>query len=177
MHIFNFFTVMKRVLIIWGVLLTFGLFWACSKSDIIDVSEVSSIENETETPPENSSDKNGEDETSNGSNYFPLFDAETEYVSLDHLPEWLRSWISSNEEQLGHNKLFRELDNKNEENPKLFRGEMDGRVIFLIYNDYNSCMFCDTFYEDETRLDFENDQVRQSFSNAVPNMKRIYIKD
>jgi hypothetical protein len=34
----------------------------------------------------------------------------------------------------------------------------------------------DSFYEDGTRLDFENKHVLQAFQNALKYMKRIYIK-
>jgi hypothetical protein len=104
-------------------------------------------------------------------------DSSVEYVSLESLPEWLRSWISSVEEKAAiPGYVFRELPNKNMETVKLYRGEWEGITYYTIINDANSCIYCDSFYEDGTRLDFENKQVLQAFQNALKYMKRIYIK-
>lgn len=104
-------------------------------------------------------------------------DSLVEYVSLESLPEWLRSWISSVEEKAAiPGFMFRELPNKNWEIVMLYRGEWEGITYYTIINDANSCTYCDSFYEDGTRLDFENKQVLQAFQNALKHMKRVYIK-
>lgn len=67
---------MKRTVVILGVLLSLGLFWACSKSDETTpvqspeggtgetVTNVSSVENQTGGPSSSaSSDENGEEKT------------------------------------------------------------------------------------------------------------------
>ncbi|MBO7046103.1 MAG: hypothetical protein J6W38_07095 [Prevotella sp.] len=181
---------MKRTVVILGVLLSLGLFWACSKSDETTpvqspeggtgetVTNVSSVENQTGGPSSSaSSDENGEDETPAGSFSFPLYDAEIEYVSLGSLPEWLTSWILSKEEDAGRpHTIFTKWDDNNQENPMLFRGEWEGKPYYLIRDLFSSCAFCDTFYEDGTRVDFEDEQLRQAFYGTFSNLKRIYIK-
>ena len=104
-------------------------------------------------------------------------DSLVEYVSLGSLPEWLRSWISSAEEKAAiPGYVFRELPNKNMETVKLYRGEWEGITYYTIIHEGYSCIYCDSFYEDGTRLDFENKQVLQAFQNALKHMKRVYIK-
>ena len=104
-------------------------------------------------------------------------DSSVEYVSLESLPEWLRSWISTFEEKAATSGyVFRDLPNKNMETVMLYRGEWEGITYYTIINDANSCTYCDSFYEDGTRLDFENKQILQAFQNALKYMKRIYIK-
>ena len=104
-------------------------------------------------------------------------DAEVEYVDLESLPEWLISWISSIEEKNGREKtVFREGDEEGGDNPQLFRGVCEGSVFYFIYNHANSCIFCDTYFEDGKQLDFHDEDFVQAFEHATHNMKRIYIK-
>ena len=82
--------------------------------------------------------------------FFNLEDAEVEYVDLESLPGWLISWISSIEEKSG--------------------------LFYFIYSHYNSCYFCDSYYEDGEQLDFHDEDFKQAFLEATQRMKRIYIK-
>ena len=101
-----------------------------------------------------------------------LDDAEKVYVSIDSLPDWLISRITSAEEKAGKaGVLFRE----GEEYEKLFRGELDGTVYYYIYQYASSCIYCDSYYEDGTPLDFENKEVKQAFDSSIAQMKRIII--
>ena len=103
-----------------------------------------------------------------------LEEADIEYVDFGNLPEWLRSWITSSEEKVGlSNTIFREGAGNN---PRLFRGNWEGKVYYYIHNDLNSCVFCDSFYEDGTRLDFEDEEVKKAFDNAIGHMKRVFVK-
>ena len=143
----------KNICIILGVLLSFGMFSACSNSD-------------------------GSTEVMAGNeDFFNLEDTEVEYVDLESLPGWLISWISSIEEKSGREKsVFREGDEEGGDNPQLFRGVCEGSVFYFIYNHANSCIFCDTYFEDGKQLDFHDEDFVQAFEHATHNMKRIYIK-
>ena len=140
----------KNLCIILGVLLSLGMFCACSNSD--ESTEVM---------------------TGNGG----FLNAEVEYVDLESLPGWLISWISSIEEKRGREKsVFREGHKEWGDNPQLFRGVCAGSVFYFIYNHLNSCVFCDSYYEDGEQLDFHDEDFVQAFEEAIPKMKRIYIK-
>ena len=140
----------KNLCIIWGVLLSLGMFCACSNSD--ESTEVMA---------------------GNGG----FLNAEVEYVDLESLPGWLISWISSIEEKRGQEKsVFREGHKEWGDNPQLFRGVCAGSVFYCIYNHLNSCVFCDSYYENGEQLDFHDEDFVQAFEEAIPKMKRIYIK-
>ena len=140
----------KNLCIIWGVLLSLGMFCACSNSD--ESTEVMA---------------------GNGG----FLNAEVEYVDLESLPGWLISWISSIEEKRGQEKsVFRKGHKEWGDNPQLFRGVCAGSVFYLIYNHLNSCIFCDSYYENGEQLDFHDEDFVQAFEEAIPKMKRIYIK-
>ncbi|MBO4826417.1 MAG: hypothetical protein J5506_04155 [Prevotella sp.] len=112
------------------------------------------------------------------SNYGPFYNnyncdnARREYVSLESLPEWLISWITSAE---GKTNRLGEIFRKGYNDPKLFRGEWNGTAYYYIYLKDNSCVFCDSYYEDGTPLDFENEEVKQAFDSSIAQMKRIII--
>ena len=140
----------KNLCIILGVLLSLGMFSACSNSD--ESTEVMA---------------------GNGG----FLNAEVEYVDLESLPGWLISWISSIEEKRGQEKsVFREGHKEWGDNPQLFRGVCAGSVFYCIYNHLNSCVFCDSYYENGEQLDFHDEDFVQAFEEAIPKMKRIYIK-
>ena len=140
----------KNLCIILGVLLSLGMFCACSNSD--ESTEVMA---------------------GNGG----FLNAEVEYVDLESLPGWLISWISSIEEKRGQEKsVFREGHKEWGDNPQLFRGVCAGSVFYCIYNHLNSCVFCDSYYENGEQLDFHDEDFVQAFEEAIPKMKRIYIK-
>ena len=139
----------KNFCIIWGVLLSLGMFCACSNSD--ESTEVMA---------------------GNGG----FLNAEVEYVDLESLPGWLISWISSIEEKSGRETVFREGNKAFGDSPRLFRGVCAGSVVYFIYSHYNSCYFCDSYYEDGEQLDFHDEDFVQAFEEAIPKMKRIYIK-
>ena len=140
----------KNLCIILGVLLSLGMFCACSNSD--ESTEVMA---------------------GNGG----FLNAEVEYVDLESLPGWLISWISSIEEKRGQEKsVFREGHKEWGDNPQLFRGDCAGSVFYCIYNHLNSCIFCDSYYENGEQLDFHDEDFVQAFEEAIPKMKRIYIK-
>ena len=140
----------KNFCIIWGVLLSLGMFCACSNSD--ESTEVMA---------------------GNGG----FLNAEVEYVDLESLPGWLISWISSIEEKRGQEKsVFRKGHKEWGDNPQLFRGVCAGSVFYCIYNHLNSCVFCDSYYENGEQLDFHDEDFVQAFEEAIPKMKRIYIK-
>lgn len=136
----------KLLFIMVSMLLSLGMFSACSNSD---------------------------EATENGG----FLNAEVEYVDLESLPGWLISWISSIEEKRGREKsVFREGNKEWGDNPQLFRGVCAGSVFYFIYNHLNSCVFCDSYYEDGEQLDFHDEDFVQAFEEAIPKMKRIYIK-
>ena len=140
----------KNLCIILGVLLSLGMFCACSNSD--ESTEVMA---------------------GNGG----FLNAEVEYVDLESLPGWLISWISSIEEKRGQEKsVFRKGHKEWGDNPQLFRGVCAGSVFYFIYNHLNSCVFCDSYYENGEQLDFHDEDFVQAFEEAIPKMKRIYIK-
>ena len=140
----------KNLCIILGVLLSLGMFCACSNSD--ESTEVMA---------------------GNGG----FLNAEVEYVDLESLPGWLISWISSIEEKRGQEKsVFRKGHKEWGDNPQLFRGVCAGSVFYFIYNHLNSCIFCDSYYENGEQLDFHDEDFVQAFEEAIPKMKRIYIK-
>ena len=139
----------KNLCIILGVLLSLGMFCACSNSD--ESTEVMA---------------------GNGG----FLNAEVEYVDLESLPGWLISWISSIEEKSGRETVFREGNKAFGDSPRLFRGVCAGSVFYFIYSHYNSCYFCDSYYEDGEQLDFHDEDFVQAFEEAIPKMKRIYIK-
>ena len=143
----------KKLLFIMSFLLSLGMFSACNNSD--ESTEV----------------------MAGNENSLNLADAEVEYVNLESLPEWLISWISSIEEKNGREKtVFREGDEEGGDNPQLFRGVCEGSVFYFIYNHANSCIFCDTYFEDGKQLDFHDEDFKQAFLEATQRMKRIYIK-
>ena len=143
----------KKLLFIMSFLLSLGMFCACSNSD--ELTEV----------------------MAGNENSLNLEDAEVEYVDLESLPEWLISWISSLEEKRGQEKsVFREGHKEWGDNPQLFRGVCAGSVFYCIYNHLNSCVFCDSYYENGEQLDFHDEDFVQAFEEAIPKMKRIYIK-
>ena len=145
---------MKNIIITLCMLLPLGLFWACSKSD-------ESLENQDEVIDENEATYEITD----------LTEAEIEYVSLESLPEWLKSWVISTEEKSGiPNTVFRE--EYSWDVLKLYRGKWEGTVIYYIHNDTNSCIICDCFSEDGKRLELDMEQ----FTEATHHMKRIYLK-
>lgn len=134
-----------------SMLLSLGMFSACSNSD-------------------------GATEVMAGNNGF-FKDAEVEYVDLESLPGWLISWISSIEEKSGREKyIFRGGNKELEGKLELFRGVCAGSVFYFIYNYLNSCVFCDSYYEDGEQLDFHDEDFKQAFEEATHKMKRIYIK-
>ena len=140
----------KNFCIIWGVLLSLGMFCACSNSD--ESTEVMA---------------------GNGG----FLNAEVEYVDLESLPGWLISWISSIEEKRGQEKsVFRKGHKEWGDNPQVFRGVCAGSVFYCIDNHLNSCVFCDSYYENGEQLDFHDEDFVQAFEEAIPKMKRIYIK-
>ena len=141
---------MKKFCILMSVLLSLGMFSACSNSD--ESTEVMA---------------------GNGG----FLNAEVEYVDLESLPGWLISWISSIEEKRGQEKsVFRKGHKEWGDNPQLFRGVCAGSVFYCIYNHLNSCVFCDSYYENGEQLDFHDEDFVQAFEEAIPKMKRIYIK-
>ena len=136
-----------------SMLLSLGMFSACSNSD-----------GATEVMAGNDS-------------FFNLEDAEVEYVDLESLPGWLISWISSIEEKSGREKsVFREGNKELGGKLILYRGVCAGSVFYCIYNYLNSCIFCDSYYEDGEQLDFHDEDFIQAFEEAIPKMKRIFIK-
>ena len=140
----------KLFFIMVSMLLSLGMFSACSNSD--EATDVMA---------------------GNGG----FLNAEVEYVDLESLPGWLISWISSIEEKSGREKsVFREGNKEWGDNPQLFRGVCAGSVFYFIYNHLNSCVFCDSYYEDGEQLDFHDEDFVQAFEEAIPKMKRIYIK-
>ena len=140
----------KLLFIMVSMLLSLGMFSACSNSD--ESTDVMA---------------------GNGG----FLNAEVEYVDLESLPGWLISWISSIEEKRGREKsVFREGNKEWGDNPQLFRGVCAGSVFYFIYNHLNSCVFCDSYYEDGEQLDFHDEDFVQAFEEAIPKMKRIYIK-
>ena len=140
----------KNLCIILGVLLSLGMFCACSNSD--ESTEVMA---------------------GNGG----FLNAEVEYVDLESLPGWLISWISSIEEKRGQEKsVFRKGHKEWGDNPQVFRGVCAGSVFYCIDNHLNSCVFCDSYYENGEQLDFHDEDFVQAFEEAIPKMKRIYIK-
>ena len=143
----------KKLLFIMSFLLSLGMFSACNNSD--ESTEV----------------------MAGNEDFFNLEDAEVEYVDLESLPGWLISWISSIEEKSGREKsVFREGNKAYGDSPRLFRGVCAGSVFYFIYNHLNSCVFCDSYYEDGEQLDFHDEDFVQAFEEAIPKMKRIYIK-
>ena len=140
----------KLFFIMVSMLLSLGMFSACSNSD--EATDVMA---------------------GNGG----FLNAEVEYVDLESLPGWLISWISSIEEKSGQEKtVFREGNKAYGDSPRLFRGVCAGSVFYFIYNHLNSCVFCDSYYEDGEQLDFHDEDFVQAFEEAIPKMKRIYIK-
>ena len=140
----------KLLFIMVSMLLSLGMFSACSNSD--EATDVMA---------------------GNGG----FLNAEVEYVDLESLPGWLISWISSIEEKRGREKsVFREGNKEWGDNPQLFRGVCAGSVFYFIYNHLNSCVFCDSYYEDGEQLDFHDEDFKQAFLEATQRMKRIYIK-
>ena len=140
----------KLLFIMVSMLLSLGMFSACSNSD--EATDVMA---------------------GNGG----FLNAEVEYVDLESLPGWLISWISSIKEKRGREKsVFREGNKEWGDNPQLFRGVCAGSVFYFIYNHLNSCVFCDSYYEDGEQLDFHDEDFVQAFEEAIPKMKRIYIK-
>ena len=132
---------------------------------------------------DNTSEKEQPDKTlqegsideSSFNSYF--LNAEIEYVKLDNLPSWLISWITDVEEKCGRpNTLFRKVAGAEGELNQLYRGKWEDVVYYYIYNGTNSCVFCDSFYEDGSRLDLSDEKVSQAFMNAIPHMKRIIIE-
>ena len=142
----------KKLLFIMSFLLSLGMFCACSNSD------------------------ESTDVMAGNEDFFNLEDAEVEYVDLESLPGWLISWISSIEEKSGRETVFREGNKAYGDSPRLFRGVCAGSVFYFIYSHYNSCYFCDSYYEDGEQLDFHDEDFVQAFEEAIPKMKRIYIK-
>ena len=143
----------KKLALMMVMLLSLGMFCACSNSD--ESTEV----------------------MAGNEDFFNLEDAEVEYVDLESLPGWLISWISSLEEKRGQEKsVFREGNKELEGKLILFRGVCAGSVFYCIYNFLNSCVFCDSYYENGEQLDFHDEDFVQAFEEAIPKMKRIYIK-
>ena len=142
----------KKLALMMVMLLSLGMFCACSNSD--ESTEV----------------------MAGNEGFFNLEDAEVEYVDLGSLPGWLISWISSIEEKSGRETVFREGNKAFGDSPRLFRGVCAGSVFYFIYSHYNSCYFCDSYYEDGEQLDFHDEDFVQAFEEAIPKMKRIYIK-
>lgn len=143
----------KLLFIVMSVLISLGMFSACSNSD--GATEV----------------------LAGNEDFLNLEDAEVEYVNLESLPGWLISWISSYEEKSGReNSIFREGDKEYGDTPRLYRGVCAGSVFYFIYSHLNSCVFCDSYFEDGKQLDFHDEDFKQAFEEATHKMKRIYIK-
>lgn len=101
-------------------------------------------------------------------------DVSIEYVSMEDLPDWIAQWALNMDEAVGSNVCFRNIEGYH--GSELYRGEWEGVVYYWIINPLSSCVFCDSFYEDGKRLDFEDERVKQAFESAYKNRKRIYIK-
>ena len=101
-------------------------------------------------------------------------DGKTVFVCSESLPGWLRSWISSREEAAGvHGVIFREQC----PSPELYRGELDGKLIYHIEEFGSSALFGLLFNENGSTPQFEDGQAFVDFCNIFQKIqKRVYIK-
>ena len=90
--------------------------------------------------------------------------AKVERVASASLPEWLA-------------KLFEngQFSSYGVTQGKVFRGEWNGKIVYHIYNPMSSCVYCETFYEDGSAVDFDSEDIIRSFQETSKNWTLIYI--
>jgi len=57
---------------------------------------------------------------------------------------------------------------------EFFRGKWNKRTVYYFYHSYSSCMFCEVYYGDGTKLDWSNGDNFEDFWSKTTNWVLIY---
>ena len=93
-----------------------------------------------------------------------IVNAPQNIVPKEELPEWLSDYI----EKLSDTPP--ELSKL-----KVYMGIWKGTSVFFIYNMVNSCLFCDVFYEDGNRIEWEHQNDINEFMTNSKDWICIYV--
>jgi hypothetical protein len=110
---------------------------------------------------ENSNEQNV---TQRGVSWYQLNSAPLAVVSKENLPEWLFVMIE-------------EIENINSDdfdmiNVQIFMGEWKNNTVYYVYNSFNSCLFCDIYYDDGTNMNFT---LNNDLSDFLENSEKWVI--
>ena len=88
-------------------------------------------------------------------------------VPKEELPEFLRDRI----DYLWESYVEKPLTGTSVE---IFRGKWNNRTVYYSYHSLSSCMFCDIWYSDGTKIDWSNGDNFESFLSKNTNWVLIY---
>ena len=88
-------------------------------------------------------------------------------VSKENLPEWLIGKI--NEIEIIHSKDISIIK------VRIYKGEWKNRTVYYIFDSFQSCMFCEVYYDNGTNIVWTaNDIASDIFCTTSKNWVLIY---
>lgn len=86
---------------------------------------------------------------------------------INNIPEWLKIKINEIETTYAQDTNIVKI--------KINTCQWNGRVVFFIRNSLSSCVFCDVYYDDGSKIIFENLNKTNEFIAYSENWKLIYV--
>ena len=96
------------------------------------------------------------------------FEVPVTIVPKEELPEFLKDRIDY---FLG---IYSEKPMLTGTTIEFFRGKWNKRTVYYFYHSLSSCMFCEVYYSDGTKIDWSNEDRFEGFYSKFSNWVLIY---
>ena len=88
----------------------------------------------------------------------------TELLSKEDIPIWLAEKTSEIEKTVPPMAIY-----------KVYQCNWRSKTIFFIYNNFSSCLLCDTYYDDGKKVEWQKTADSEDFINNSTRWKCIYV--
>jgi hypothetical protein len=82
------------------------------------------------------------------------------------IPEWLSDKIQVIETSYREQESIAHV--------RIYQGEWKERRIYYIYDNFSSCLLCETYYEEGEKIVWVSEQLSNDFQGSTKNWRLIY---
>ena len=87
--------------------------------------------------------------------------ASSDIILIEGMPDWLQIKIH-------------DIEKTPLVEAKAYQCEWENQTVYFIYNNFNSCLMCDTYYTNGNKIAFEDDVESDDFISTSKNWKLIW---
>ena len=91
-------------------------------------------------------------------------EAPTSLMAKKDLPDWLAEKVTNLEKDVPPMSVY-----------KVYQCKWKSQTVYNIYNNFSSCILCDTYYADGSRIEWEKAADAEDFCDKSTDWKCIYV--